>query len=249
VENSLKQRIIGAIVLVALAIIFLPAILKEKASNGKFESKIPDKPKVLEEYRVDKDKIEKLNRQHRDQHQQQIAKPSESQTQDEAINQASVSPDSNNDNEQAAEPLVAQTSTGNASPTKDKQSSRKSKSRTPSKQINQPNGANNKLAGQAVGNSLEKDAAQTLNPKFKSAAWVVQVASFSNQDNAVKLVEKLKEHQFKAYRRRVEAAGKTVYRVYVGPYIDKSKAQQASTSISRVSETQVVLRVFDPVKH
>ena len=78
---------------------------------------------------------------------------------------------------------------------------------------------------------------------------MVQVASFSNESNAINLVEKLKAEQFKAYRRKSLADGKTVYRVYVGPYIDKPKAQAATGAISKVSETKVVLRVFDPVKH
>ena len=59
-ENSLKQRIIGAIVLVALGVIFLPTVLKEKTSNGVFESKIPEKPKVLAEYQMDTYKIDEL---------------------------------------------------------------------------------------------------------------------------------------------------------------------------------------------
>ena len=36
--------------------------------------------------------------------------------------------------------------------------------------------------------------AETLGAGFKSAAWVVQVASFSNESNAINLVEKLKKH-------------------------------------------------------
>ena len=43
-ENSLKQRIVGAVVLIALAVIFLPSILKDKDKQVPFQSKIPPKP-------------------------------------------------------------------------------------------------------------------------------------------------------------------------------------------------------------
>lgn len=229
-ENSLKQRIIGAIVLAALAIIFLPAILKEKASNGTFESKIPDKPQVLEEYRVDADKIEKLKQ----------AKDSELQTQmveKKTTSERLVS------NEKQAKPL------DKSSDKPDKVSTRKSKSKSP--QENQPksNEVAEEPAEQVKSKSAEVSQSETLGSDFKSAAWVVQVASFSNEANAINLVDKLKKHEFKAYRRKSLADKKTVYRVYVGPYIDKPRAQDKTVAISKVSETKVVLRVFDPVKH
>ncbi len=230
VENSLKQRIIGAIVLAALAIIFLPAILKEKTSNGTFESKIPEKPQELEEYRVDTDKIEKLKQAKDSQHERQVVKENSA-----TENQASA-----NELKESVKPAQANT---------DKTASRKTKTKDSQPEQLETTKTAEVPVGQAKPDSKQLVQSETLGPDFKSAAWVVQVASFSNESNAVNLVEKLKKHQFKAYRRKSKADNKTVYRVYVGPFIDKPKAESKTAEISKVSETKVVLRVFDPVKH
>ena len=46
-DQTIKQRLIGAIVLVALAIIFLPGILGQKKQQSEFSSQIPKKPETL----------------------------------------------------------------------------------------------------------------------------------------------------------------------------------------------------------
>lgn len=49
-KTQLKKRIVGAIVLVALAVIFIPMILTGSGDNGPiWGSNIPDKPRVLEQ--------------------------------------------------------------------------------------------------------------------------------------------------------------------------------------------------------
>ena len=60
-ENSLKQRIVGAIVLIALAVIFLPSILKEKTNQAPFQSKIPPKPIASIETKLSEEVIKKNN--------------------------------------------------------------------------------------------------------------------------------------------------------------------------------------------
>ncbi len=274
-ENSLKQRIIGAVVLVALAVIFLPAILKEKTSSGTFVSKIPDKPEVLEEYRVDSDKIEKLKSQQQQAEianlqEQAVASGAETSgqssgnsavTQTASSGSTATSPEqavagqthsgsSENANQQAKSQDNAQ---GSSSPTRKTKSKRDPSQNSGASEIaekadtDKPPANAEKVKKQPTQASSQNK--ETISKAFKSAAWVVQVASFSNESNATKLVDKLKQNQFKAYRRKVVSNGKTVYRVFVGPYIDKTKAQKAAPAITMVSETNVVLRVFDPVKH
>ncbi len=264
-ENSLKQRIIGAIVLAALAIIFLPAILKEKASNGTFESKIPEKPQELEEYRVDTDKIEKLKQAKDLERQQQLSlKEKEADSADTAkqatmpVEQSLASETKNKvrkSKQKVADSTLANKNTeqtGQVSSAKPNSETVKPKQANSKPAKNKSTKAKPTKTRPTPSNSAstkEASQAKTAGAGFKSAAWVVQVASFSNETNAIKLVEKLKQHQFKAYRRKSIADSKTVYRVYVGPFIDKPGAQSKSEAISKVSETKVVLRVFDPVKH
>ena len=60
------------------------------------------------------------------------------------------------------------------------------------------------------------------------SAWAIQLASFSEQGNAVKLRDTLLRQGEKSYLRRSDVpAGKTIYRVYVGPMLKDSDANAA----------------------
>jgi len=56
------------------------------------------------------------------------------------------------------------------------------------------------------------------------SAWAVQVGSFSQVDNARKLEVKLRDAGFAAFVEAVANPGGTLYRVRVGPLLDKSEA-------------------------
>ncbi len=234
-ENSLKQRIIGAIVLAALAIIFLPAILKEKASNGPFNSQIPEQPKALKEYKIDKKKIDELVAD-KDKIKNQLNKRVKEAEASSLANKTSSGSSSDNtsaDVKLSGEPLNPDTLTGTNSV------KRKSKGAESKNQ--------EKHEKTRVTTSVKKAASPNKN--FTDSPWVVQVASFAKQTNAISLVKKLKTNHFKAYRRKVKSGGKTVYRVYVGPYIQKKDASKAVAKVSKVSETSAVIRPFDPISH
>jgi len=211
-ENSLKQRIIGAVVLAALAIIFLPAILKEKTSNGIFESQIPEKPKELKTYRVDTQKVD--------------LQIKESQSKRAALEETSVDKGiasaKGNENQSEEQVLV--------------ETSEVVEEQKPMVETD-PN------------TELASNKNETISDKYIDAAWVVQVASFANESNAVSMVDKLKSANYKAYRRKVSADKRVVFRVFVGPYIEKHKAQGALTEISKLSQSEAVIRPFDPIKH
>jgi len=229
-ENSLKQRIIGAVVLAALAIIFLPAILKEKTSNGTFESQIPDKPEALKTYRVDTQKVDSLIKESdlkraaiEKQHEESISEASDPDLTNSELN----SPELNN--KEAPSKTNAQTDEAELEEHKKKEIAETlTKPKSPS------NSENNKT---------------TIGDKFTDAAWVVQVASFSNESNAIKMVDRLKKANYKAYRRKVTANKRVVFRVFVGPYIEKHKAKASLVEISKLSQSDAVIRPFDPIKH
>lgn len=243
-ENSLKQRIIGAIVLAALAVIFLPAILKEKTEQGTFESKIPEQPKELQEYRVDTQKIDKLISNKNTSQSEQL-ETSQLKAGKDLPKQAEVNKSEKQDESLKTEAPVKRKTKSKV--TESTQAVVNKKSREQKTPESQKTRESQKTA--LTQSKKASETKQTINDSFTSAAWVVQVASFSNESNAVKLVTKLKNNKFKAYRRKVSAGGKQVYRVFVGPYINKADASKASVKISKVSETKVDLRAFDPLKH
>ncbi len=223
-ENSLKQRIIGAIVLIALAIIFLPTILKDKANSGTFESKIPAQPEELVNYRVDTQKIDELVAD-----QQQTEKPRSDQ-QDSTDSLLKT----------VAKSEVKQSTKANQTTESTKIAKRKTKQTT---------SGDSQIVSEKDSKLVLPPEESKISQKYRDAAWVIQVASFSKESNAKKMVSKLKANNYKAYRRKVISGGQTVFRVFVGPYIEKDDAQKTLSSISILSESNAILKPFDPIKH
>ncbi|MHB8741807.1 MAG: SPOR domain-containing protein [Sulfuricaulis sp.] len=63
--------------------------------------------------------------------------------------------------------------------------------------------------------------------------WIVQVGTFSNTDNAVRLRAKLKSHGHAVRTEIVRVAGKKAMRLRVGPFHDKEYAVRAQTQIRK----------------
>jgi len=224
VENSLKQRLVGAIVLIALAVIFLPAVLKEKAQKTPFVSQIPPKPIGLMAQDLSDESKQKIR--------QTEAELDKLQQQKQAQSDESA------DEEQTTE--VAQIESGKMAEGNDTSKAEKTTDNT-EKTAETPSVAKTETKKAAV------PTKQTINAQFKDAAWVIQVASFSSEDNAAKLVEKLQKAGHKSFRHEVKTrSGKRLYRIYAGPYIEKSSAEKALKAVDKVAETHGMLVVFDP---
>ncbi len=227
-ENSLKQRIVGAVVLIALAVIFLPAILKEKTQKEPFQSQIPAKPVELLSQPLDSKTKQSLEQSR--QKLTQLAQLSDKKTESEETGNFATQ-DSQNE--------------AQASDTVKAEQEQKSNAAAETKVENSP-----RESGSAKSVVEAKPPVETIGPQFKDAAWVIQVASFSSKDNALRMVEKLKKARHKAYRREGKGQdGKIIYRIYVGPYIEKVRAQAALDKVNQVSETSGILIPFDPTRH
>lgn len=93
--------------------------------------------------------------------------------------------------------------------------------------------------------SLPQVASETeQQPRTGLTAWVVQVGSFSSQENAEKLVGKLREAGLPAPDAElVDIRGKRYYRVRVGPVVERSEADSMVARVNAVSGTHAqVLR-------
>lgn len=85
-------------------------------------------------------------------------------------------------------------------------------------------------------------AAQVTQPSDPLVRWVVQVGSFSSTSNADKLVARLKLESLTAYKEQVTSSGNVIYRVRVGPYLERDAALQANSRIfERMSIDGVVM--------
>jgi cell division septation protein DedD len=75
-------------------------------------------------------------------------------------------------------------------------------------------------------------AERVTKPSDPLVRWVVQVGSFSSAANADNLVAKLRLEGYSAYREQVRSAGSTIYRVRVGPYVERDEAIRADSRIN-----------------
>ncbi len=67
-------------------------------------------------------------------------------------------------------------------------------------------------------------SAQITSPSDPLVRWIVQIGSFSNADNAEKLVASLRLNGLSAYQETVTSSGSNIYRVRIGPFLERKEA-------------------------
>ena len=173
-EHSFKQRIVGAIVLVALAVIFIPMLLPGHRDIGFTDngSPIPPKPAELENLKV-----------------LELEKP-----------QPAPAPRE-----------IVRTPIDERSPA------------TPAGEVESPSAEKTPPPEEVLAEPKTNQATQTdaTTPK----AWAVQVGSFTQRENAMRLRDQLRSKKYKAFVEQISSAGKTFYRVRVGPEVSRDKAE------------------------
>ena len=67
-------------------------------------------------------------------------------------------------------------------------------------------------------------SAQITSPSDPLVRWVVQVGSFSSATNAENLVASLRTDGLSAYQETVNTSESIVYRVRIGPFLERKEA-------------------------
>ena len=76
---------------------------------------------------------------------------------------------------------------------------------------------------QIISQSDEDEADLDLSPML--SGWSIRLGSFAEKQNATNLVERLHESEYKAYTREFNNSAGELVSVFVGPWIDKSIAE------------------------
>jgi DedD protein len=214
VSSALQNRLVGTVIVVAIAVIFLPDLL-----DGKQESKrdlfvkLPQKPsmkKVQSPSSFDTDKVkeaatrkvEVISEQAVDDNPASnlpAATKFESRTTDVQV------PDVYQNGEPAA---VVQTSEANKAKTKV-----------------------SSLQQQTV---VEQDVDRLL----ASAGWVVQLGSFRHQKNVKELLNRLEKAGYRAFSRPVKTNSGTLTKVFVGPDLQKNNLENALSHLKELTNLQ-----------
>jgi len=86
------------------------------------------------------------------------------------------------------------------------------------------------------------EAAGTAGNQPKFVRWVIQIGSFSQRENALSLRDQLKKQGFKAFVDSRELPGKgTLYRVRVGPELDKQRAEELRNKIDAMNQIHSIV--------
>jgi DedD protein len=181
-EQKLKERLVGAAVLVAVAVIFIPIIFTDSPETEVISgSNIPEKPVKNFSSRIvpviesdDKTSSTTISRKNAE---SKNIEPGKSKKNDDPIVKQKV----------VAEKLISAKET-----------------------------------------NAEKISKTEIDVKASVgvSAWIVQLGSFTDEDNAQSLNKKLREAGYPAFVEPLKRNGKTSYRVRVGPEIKRSEADK-----------------------
>ncbi len=202
-DDSLKQRLLGAIVIIGLAIIFLPAILdKEEDTRLAVTMQIPERPEIVKDIDIDK----ALDKQQAEFDQQTIEKPEALIIEPDEIIQKKPSEIAQDAKDGVGTPLIEEAT---------------------EELVNKPA----EVVKQAEEKAVEKTVTKKPVESKAKEQWVVQLGSFSKQENAEKLKEKLSKSYSKLYIENVTIPGGSTYRLRLGNFNDKDAAIQQRRQI------------------
>jgi DedD protein len=197
VERQLKERLIGAAVLVAIAVIMVPEMFSGPRSHQELASDAVAPAGQLKTYRV------------------------ELQAAPHAATQSSVSPVAPPVEAPAEHPQNELTSSSASSSSLAASSASSAvSSAAAAKAVETKLNEARPLPAKSV---ETKSAASSA--VWASTTWVVQVGSFGTREKAQQIVAKLKSQGYSAFTGPVTVANKTLYRVRVGAATDRPSAE------------------------
>ncbi len=197
-DEGLKRRLIGATVLVSLAVIFLPMLLEDKpvVDTTLEESNIPPRPEGNFSSRVLPLESESLS------------------TLPEADTSEPVADQQVEAVAKQEQPALFEPTVGPKDP-------------APAESTSQPQAEQKTEPAVSSTTEPAPAKAETTKPPQPAeglSAWVVQVGSFSKRQNADNVAQELQGKKFPAFVEEKEVKGKTYYRVLVGPETDRAEA-------------------------
>jgi DedD protein len=205
----LKQRLVGAVVLVALGVIFIPMLLE-----GPDDTLVPELGQLPE-----------------------LMDPGPGQPLEAfpTMDTLPAAPDTSvlaADAEPEPQPLAPESE---LEPVSEPELQPGSAAETPQEPV--PQAQNEPATAPDKTTSTPAPASVPRAPAAEAQAgplgsWVVQVGSFSSQQNAVGLRDKLRQGGFTTQVEKVRVDGKTHYRVRVGPFLQRDEAERSRKQLA-----------------
>lgn len=227
-EFDPKHRIVGAIILVSLAVIFVPMILDEREPPSEIKdiSEIPERsePSEASDTKVMVSPVADMKQAKRGEQAKEKEKT-------DAVVRRAVPGTPPSGALRAPNPApggIVGTASGEVSTKSGDTKSRSAKESAP-KNSAQDNKKNVKVSTGA---------------KTVKEGWVVQVGTFSNSENAKRLRDKLKKYGHLTSMERITLNGGEALRLRVGPFRDKSLASKTQAQIRKDIGVQGVVLAY-----
>lgn len=215
----LKQRLIGAIVLISLAVIFLPMLFSGKGEQEqKFESSIPSEPA----YEIKSPQVS-------------VPLPLPSKTLEKVpLREPVVKEDALEAKPDVQTVITDSKPIAGHKPSAEKPSQHTDLQEKPAAEAPQSVAASKPEPTTQA--SAKKDTAAASRTPIKPSnvtGWVVQVGSFSKKANAEKLRDRLRKMGMASFVATGKSDNKKVYRVRVGPEISRADAEKIQAKIKQ----------------
>ncbi len=224
-ERRLKERLTGAVVLILLAIIFIPMILDNSAQEdiGISKTNIPVAPVV--DFKTKIQPIEELPTVVPPQMPMTTSTPESSTVTPVSTDTIVTGPASNSSGTPEILPVPEPASAAVSVPETAKP----------------PEVVKEKSKPESVASPQQVTAVSEKTPEPSGVAWVIQLGSFASQENADSLVKRLQKHKFPAYIDKVKTDAGVVFKVRVGPKLSRAEAEKMQTDLKTTQNLDAII--------
>lgn len=238
--SGLKQRIIGALVLISLAVIFVPMMFDEPHDERSVRSlDIPEEPPFPE---VSVPEDEGAPNEVPDYRVEEVdPAPTPEPVEDPAMGtQPDVSTEvTPSDGEEA--PLVGEQEEP-AEPADDESTA--SSGSDGSAEDASADSADEGSSSSGSGSDADADDTGASDADYErtlEGAWVLQLGSFGNEDNARRLRDKVREQGYGAHLQKVTRGEQRLVRVFSGPFAEEEEAEKAKKVLDEAFGVQALV--------
>ncbi|PVY78236.1 DedD protein [Tamilnaduibacter salinus] len=212
--DGLKQRVVGALVLISLAVIFVPMLFDEPRQERTTQAvDIPEEPDFPEVSQPG-DSSDTANTT------SSAKEPPDFKLEERPAKEAlPETPESGDDGEPASGEPASETvaASENVAGTSDTDS------------VDSPDSE-----GGAAGPESSAQQASASASEFSEVlegGWLVQLGSFGNRGNATGMRDRIREAGYDAHLQQIERGGTTLTRVFSGPFASEAMAKEAKQSL------------------
>lgn len=222
-DETKKQRAVGAVVLIALAVIIVPMFMDfgdDKSASNDAGSVVPPRPQG---------ELQTINIPLQDNKLAADVIPPAEISPEQLLSEASDHPAGKGRDSAAVLMDAPATSNG------------KNATATPAGKASAPAAAQVAKAAPPsakIAAKIPEPKPQLASGANRAKGWAVQVGSFSKKENAEKLQTKLRKAGYKAFISSVSAEGKTVVRVRIGPELQRTAADQLKSKVEKELQLQ-----------